>query len=103
MDRAELDRVWAAFSDLQFPESPQDPDLGEWIMELLEIDGFYAGIATTVLGGGRSAFNPRPDELTELGERLDKLRVATPDDETILGQCRTYFAVLKRLHEVLLS
>ena len=103
MDRNELAAAWESLKALPFPSSPQDHDLGDWLMDLLEVDGFYAGIAQSLVGGGRSPVMPRPDELVELAESLEHQRVALPEDEDILRQCHSYFAALERLHAVLLS
>ena len=35
-------------------------------MDLLEVDGFYAGIASTVIGRGRIDRLPNPDEIEKV-------------------------------------
>jgi hypothetical protein len=50
-----------------FPQSPVDPDLGDWIMDLLEADTYYAGLAQSALAG--TPFNrPPEDSLAELAD-----------------------------------
>lgn len=98
--------VESAFDDLRllaFPHPPEDPDLADWILELLELDGFYAGLATSVLGGSSRVAMPRRDELDSLRTWLGELRVATDEDESILEHCRRYLHVLERLHDSLLA
>lgn len=102
VDRDAVSRALEALKAASFPRSPEDPDLGEWIMELLEIDGHYAGLAMTVVGSGRVT-PPAAHELDDLRSWLDDVRVATPGDEEVLAQCRSYFRVLERLHAALRS
>lgn len=100
VDREAVSRALEDLKASSFPPSPEDPDLGDWIMELLEIDGHYAGLATTVDGSGR-ATPPTAHELDDLRDWLGHVRVATPGDEEILAQCRSYFGALERLHAAL--
>jgi hypothetical protein len=98
--------VESALDDLRshvFPSPPEDPDLADWIMELLELDGFYAGIATSVVTGSSPPALPKRDELDSLRAWLKELRAATEEDESILEHCRRYFQVLERLHDSLLT
>lgn len=102
MDRLALQNAAATLRDLPFPTSPVDPDLGDWIMDLLEADGYYAGLAQSALAG--APFNrPSEDGLAELAEWLEELRVPTPGDEAILESCRAYFTALSNLHKALRS
>lgn len=93
-----LDRL----RQLTFPSSPDDPDLGEWIMDLLEADTHYAGTATSVVAGAPFTRPPR-NGLDELTVWLHELRVASPEDQVILDQCHLYFEALQDLHEALRS
>lgn len=100
MDRHAIEAAAATLRDLPFPPPPADPDLGDWIMDLLEADTYYAGLAQSALAG--APFNRPPENgLVELAEWLDELRVPTPGDDAILDSCRTYFAALSALHEAL--
>lgn len=102
MYRQALQDAAATLRDLPFPPSPVDPDLGDWIMDLLEADTYYAGLAQSALAG--VPFDRPPENsLVELAEWLDELRVPTSSDEAILDSCRTYFAALSALHEALRS
>jgi hypothetical protein len=85
---------------LPFPPEPDDPDIADWIVDLLEVDGHYAGLATTALAGGRIV-PPDPGDLAELRGRLDALRAGTPADEAILSGCHGYLTALERVHACL--
>jgi hypothetical protein len=98
MDRQAVQDAAAALRELPFPPSPDDPDLGDWIMDLLEADTYYAGLAQSALSGARFE-RPPERSLVELAVWLDELRVATPGDEAILEGWRAYFAALSALHE----
>lgn len=102
MDRQAVSTTLEALRGLSFPSSPEDPDLGDWIMDLLEADTYYAGTAASAVAGA-SFSRPSRDGLDELAEWLNELRVASPDDEVILDQCHSYFVALKALHEALQS
>lgn len=102
MDRQAVSQAFDRMRNLAFPVSPADPDLGDWIMDLLEADTYYAGIATSVLAGASFSRPPRAG-LDELAEWLSELRVASPEDQSILDHCRDYFAALRALHEALQS
>ena len=102
MNRQALQDAASRLGELPFPPSPVDPDLADWVMDLLEADTYYAGLAHSALAGARF---DRPPEggLSELADWLEELRVPTPGDEAILDNCRTYFAALRALHEALRS
>lgn len=102
MDRQAIEDAAATLRDLPFPQPPVDPDLGDWIMDLLEADTYYAGLAQSALAGAPFS-RPPESSLSELADWLDELRVPTPGDEEILDGCRTYFAALSALHEALRS
>jgi hypothetical protein len=98
MDRQALQDALTRLRDLPFPPSPVDSDLGDWIMDLLEADTYYVGLAQSALGD--APFNrPPEDGLAELSEWLNDLRVPRPGDEAILDACRSYFAALSAVHE----
>ena len=102
MDRDILQQAAAAFVALPFPRSPVDPDLGDWIMDLLEADTYYAGLTDGALSG--VAVDPPPEsDLAELSRRLAEIRVAGPNDQEILDACRTYLSALSALHRSLRS
>lgn len=103
MDRTQLVSAWDAVRELPFPSAPQDQDLADWLFDLLEADRYYGGIATSAIADERSSLLPRADELEELADRLEHLRVSTPNDRTILQHCHAYLRALLRLHEVMLS
>jgi hypothetical protein len=102
MNRESVSTALQELRCLAFPKPPSDPDLGDWIMDLLEADSYYAGTATAVVSGAPFTRPPR-DGLDELAEWLSELRVASPEDQAILDDCHTYFAALQRLHEALQS
>lgn len=102
MDRQALQGAAVALRDLAFPPSPIDPDLGDWIMDLLEADTYDAGLAQSALSGAPFV-RPPESSIDELSEWLGEIRVPSPGDEAILEACRTYFAALSALHEALRS
>lgn len=102
MDRQAVSTALAALRGHAFPPPPEDPDLGDWIMDLLEADTYYAGTATSAIAGAPFHKPPR-DGLDELADWLTEVRVASPEDQVILDQCRSYFVALQSLHEALQS
>jgi hypothetical protein len=102
MDHESVSAALQGLRGLDFPRSPADPDLGDWIMDLLEADAFYAGTAASVVAGSPFTRPPR-DELDELTGWLSELRVPSPEDQVILDQCHAYLAGLRRLHQALQS
>lgn len=102
MDRQAVSAALEDLRGLAFPTSPADPDLGDWIMDLLEADSYYVGTATSVVSGAPFTRPPR-EGLDELADWLSELRVASPEDQAVLDHCQTYFAALQRLHEALQS
>lgn len=103
MDRKIVESAFEDLRSLPFPSHPEHPDLEDWIMELLELDSFYAGIATSVVARSSPSTMPKRDELDSLRAWLKELRVETDEDESILGHCRLYFQRLERLHDSLLA
>ena len=98
----DLDALAAAFRELQrlpFPGHPHDSGLADWILELVELDGHLAGLATTVLGSGRRG-TARSDHVLQHAEYLREIRVVG-DDERIYGECTTYVDALARVERAL--
>lgn len=81
-----------------FPDHPHDLDLAGWVLDLAEADAYVAGLADTVLAGGRPV-GPVAG-LEDLKSRLTELR-AVGEDEEILAQCVRYFAALRDVHAAL--
>jgi len=52
VDRKKLVQAFESLKALPLPPTPDSGELDEWRADLIEMDGFYAGVASTVLGGG---------------------------------------------------
>ena len=102
MDRQAIQRAITSLAALPFPLSPDDSDLGDWIVDLLEADTHYAGLAQSALAGAAFVHPPERD-LNELAEWLEEIRVPTSSDQEILDACRTYFTALSAVHTALRS
>ncbi|GIH11639.1 hypothetical protein Rhe02_97060 [Rhizocola hellebori] len=85
----------AKWEGLGFPDHADGEDLEAWLMDLLQTDGYIAGIASTVLNGGHH--HGRLDEQTSLSQRLAEISADTLHDQKVVAASREY---LKALREV---
>ncbi|GAB3624997.1 hypothetical protein GCM10027418_30840 [Mariniluteicoccus endophyticus] len=102
MDIQRIEKTAAKLDRLPFPRPPVDDSLADWIMDLLDADGYYAGLAQSALYGGRVR-RPPDGGLSDLRERLSHLVAHTSEDEKILDDCRIYFSALEDLEQALRS
>lgn len=72
MEHSTLQKSFDAFVCLPFPKGSEDEALTDWIAELAELDGFYAGIATSLLQGRKVKIKEFP-KLDGLFKELEKL------------------------------
>jgi hypothetical protein len=103
VSREELARVWEEFARLPFPRGIQDDEVKQLRGELVESDSFYAGLVSTLLGGGqvpptRLAIMARDEELE------DRLKAITTKGSPVAAadanRCLEYWYALKRLVEL---
>lgn len=99
MDRERLQAAWDHFRSLPFPDHPDDPDFDDWLLDFAETDGYYAGLATTALGGGRVDVDR--SHLRSAKDDLSHIRVITEEDEEILAATRRYVDALEAVVDAL--
>ena len=80
---------------LPFPEFGEGDELADCQADLSELDGHIAGIAASLLGGGRADVHGLPEQLAELRQRLQSISNVPPADRDIAVQCRDYLDALE--------
>lgn len=65
----DLKKAFEEHKKLAYPKNPKNPALSEWIVDVAEIDGFYAGLATSLLKGKKIS-QPNLKEAHQLLKRL---------------------------------
>ena len=86
--------------ELTFPAKPGDTQLAEWILDLAELDGHYAGLATTALQGGAIHLREYHD-LQDAVTRLASIHPTDPADQSTIEHCKLYVLALKELAQAL--
>ncbi|MDD4869890.1 MAG: hypothetical protein PHR77_04960 [Kiritimatiellae bacterium] len=84
-----IHKEYEKFNQLTFPEKPQDIRLLDWILDLAEMDGYYSGIAETVLASHRME-KIEAKGLNEKMAELDTFDLKEEKDKKILNECQIY-------------
>ena len=93
--KIQLDALMA----LPFPENANGlPE--NWFSDLVEVDGYYAGLASSVLAGKPDVFVKNIDDILELKLRL--IRVSPAMDRDAVAKYKDYIDVLEKLAALLL-
>lgn len=103
MNRVELADALRDLKTLSFPPHSANPHISEILWALLELDGYYVGIASTVLGGGRISYPVSEEEFTELLARLKTIRPATEGERAEIVGTERYVAAIRRVARILLG
>jgi hypothetical protein len=95
--------AYAAFRELPFPEFPHNEVLAEWLADLAEIDGYYAGLAESALSG--RCLEHELIELGSLNQRLAAINEEDLDkeDKKIYYECQAYLRALTGLRDALMQ
>jgi hypothetical protein len=94
-----LSKIKKSFEDLQqlpFPKATKNRDLVDWISELAEMDGFYAGLATTLLLNKPIKIKKFP-EFETLFKGLEKLQGQRGISEVRYREYENYLMTLEHL------
>lgn len=92
----EIDQLYNEHKALGIPDFPENDDFAEWVEELIEVDGYYAGIIASSVGGRK----PKIDR-SELDKLMKSFRsfVSLKRDAEIYDECEKYLKSLKELIE----
>ena len=103
MEADHLARMKTAFAEhweLEFPTVPADDALADWIVDLAEVDGHYAGLASSALGGKDVGRKADMSPLKKLEQDFRRLTGKT-SDRGVADECRDYLKSLRRLADLL--
>lgn len=79
---------------MKLPSFPNDDEFAEWVAELIELDGYYYGLASSILSGGRKHYDAHL--LQDLKQRLLGFK-NLEDDNSIYKECEKYLNSLEGL------
>ena len=99
VNRDELRTAFENLMALPFPGHPDDLELAGWVLDLAEIDGHVAGLATSALGASRPQTVSSNVAAPHLA-RLREIRVVG-EDEVIYDGCVVYAQAVERVEQVL--
>ena len=97
-----LRTVFEALQRLEFPEHPESDKLDAWLLELAELDGYLAGVASSVIGGVEP-WTIVVAGIGPLASSLQEIAVASDGDRVILARCKEYADRLQQLRRVLIE
>ena len=92
-----LARAFERLKKLPFPEFAESDKLADWQADLSEFDGHVAGIATTILAGGKTDLTMISVQVNELRQRLDRLKDIPLEDREIMVECKQYFNAIEEV------
>lgn len=92
-----LASAFERLKELPFPEFAESDELADWQADLSEFDGHVAGIATTILAGGKADLTTIPKHVDELRQRLETMADIPPEDREIMVQSKQYFDALEEV------
>ena len=78
----------------KLPSFPHDDDFADWFEELIELDGYYYGLATSILGGDIKPYDVHLFQ--DLSHRLISFK-NIEEDEDIYIECEEYFNSLESI------
>lgn len=96
MDKSVLKHLYEEFLQLPFPQGSNHKDLTDWVSELAEMDGFYAGLAVTLIMDKSIKIKEFPS-LDSLFARLKKLKQCSTISENHYQEYEHYLWALERL------
>ncbi|GIW99631.1 MAG: hypothetical protein KatS3mg111_2964 [Pirellulaceae bacterium] len=94
---ATLASAFERLKKLPFPEFAESDELADWQADLSEFDGHVAGIATTILAGGKADLTTIPGHVDELRQRLQTMGDIAPEDREIMLQSKQYLNALEEV------
>lgn len=83
--------------ELPFPKFAQSNALSDWQADLAELDGYIAGIATTVLGGGHADLSKLHASINKSRTWLETIQDIPAEDHDTLMDCRHYLDALDKI------
>lgn len=77
---------------VKFPSFPDNDDFAEWVEELTDLDGYYYGLATSLLAGEKKTYSV--NLFQEMRQRLYEFR-NLEDDKEVYQECEDYLNSLE--------
>jgi hypothetical protein len=81
-------------TNMPFPAFPQNEEFEEWVEDLIEADGYYVGLVSSIANGAKQNINE--EELIRLNSRLKKFDF-NEIDKNLFSQYQVYIKSLNDL------
>ncbi len=78
----------------KFPSFPDDDDFAVWVEELIELDGYYYGLALSLINGEKKRYDITA--FFDLKKRLSNFKTLE-DDQNIYQACEQYLDSLEKI------
>lgn len=82
----------------KFPSFPENDDFADWVEELTDLDGYYYGLATSLLAGEKKRYNV--NLFKEIKQKLYKFRYLE-DDKEVYRECEEYLSSLENIVKII--
>lgn len=92
-----LASAFERLKELPFPAFAENDELADWQADLCEFDGHVAGIAITILAGGKADVTAIPERIDELRQRLETMADVPPEDRDIVIRSQQYLTALEEV------
>lgn len=84
--------------EVKFPSFPDNDDFANWVEELTDLDGYYYGLAASILEGEKKPYDA--NLIQEMKQRLFKFR-NLDDDKEVYRECEEYLNSLETIVKLL--
>lgn len=101
MDIISLQKLLKTHQNLPFPTINNNEELADWITDLAEADGYYVGLAVSLIAGKSIKRIPSSTHLQQMRKRLEKLKESEHIDGKLFKQCLNYLLSLEKLAKAL--
>ena len=89
-----LEKLIAEHKKLKLPGFPEDDSFAEWVEELIESDGYYIGLAISLVN--KEKISVDYEHIERLRKDLPKFNVLSEERE-IFDECTEYIESLGRI------
>ena len=92
-----LEDTFERLKECPFPEFAEDDALADWQADLGEWDAHVAGIASTILSGGKWDATGLTKHIDQFRRRLETIGEIGPEDQQILLACLDYLSLIEEV------
>ena len=97
-----MDNLQVNFEELKktpLPDFPENDFFDDWIIKLIELDAYIAGIASSRLEGDKQEYPDLNKNFKKLKKSLEEIQIGSDSDRAAYKSCADYLHKLERVLE----